>query len=678
MKFNIHILIKLLPAFLLGGMFTACDDFLDKQPPSQLVPGDYYRTEDQLQSSANAFYTDILPSHRGGYGIFGIDQYTDNQVNAESPDGKYADGQWKVGMTNGNWSWGLVRDINYQLNTILDRYEKKEISGNDKNIRHYIGEHYFFRAYRYFTMLQQWGDLPIIKEVYPDDEAILVAASVRLPRNEVARFILEDLDKAIEYMSDNFESRRTRLSKDVAILVKSRVALFEGSWLTNFKDTPFVPNGEGWPGKVKEYNTNYQFPTGSIDNEAKYFFEIAANAAEIIAEKYKNDLVKNTGKVPQSSSDPVNPYFKLFGNTNMTEFKEVLLWREYSRALNVQNHVETSVNRGNFSIGVTRAMVENFLMEDGKPIYANHNGYVYNDETIGKVRENRDPRLKIFLKEPGQTNVFLNMGDAIGDMAVEIEPYPLITQSATDFGYPTGYALRKGGTFDRALAGNQKSYTAAICFRATEALLNYIEAQYMLSGSIGSGKILEYWKTVREKAGFEGAAIDPQTTISATDISKEKLDWGAYTAGQLLNDAVLYNIRRERRCEFMAEGLRWMDLIRWRSLDQLKQERYHIEGIHLWDSPMEEWYNFEPENYNGTSSAVVSSPDLSKYIRPFQKNMTSGNLFRDGYTWYLAHYLQPLPINQFTLTASDYSTIELSPLYQNPYWSTIPDQPALQ
>ena len=66
-----------------------------------------------------------------------------------------------------------------------------------------------------------------------------------MPRNEVARFILEDLDTAIDYMSDNFESRHTRISKDVAILMKSRVALFEGSWLTNFKGTPFVPNGEG-------------------------------------------------------------------------------------------------------------------------------------------------------------------------------------------------------------------------------------------------------------------------------------------------------------------------------------------------------------------------------------------------------------------------------------------------
>lgn len=161
-------------------------------------------------------------------------------------------------------------------------------------------------------------------------------------------------------------------------------------------------------------------------------------------------------------------------------------------------------------------------------------------------------------------------------------------------------------------------------------------------------------------------------------MANEKLDWGAYTAGVLLSDPVLYNIRRERRCELMAEGLRWMDLVRWRSLDQMITENYHVEGFHLWNSDMASWYDFTPDSYNGSGSAVVSSPELSEYLRPYELNMTSGNLFRDGFTWSMAHYLQPLPIKQFQLTASDHVSVELSPLYQNPYWPTTADMPAEQ
>lgn len=43
----------------------------------------------------------------------------------------------------------------------------------------------------------------------------------------------------------------TRINADAAILLKSRVALFEGTWLKYFKNTAFVPNGDGWPGKAK-------------------------------------------------------------------------------------------------------------------------------------------------------------------------------------------------------------------------------------------------------------------------------------------------------------------------------------------------------------------------------------------------------------------------------------------
>lgn len=129
----------------------------------------------------------------------------------------------------------------------------------------------------------------------------------------------------------------------------------------------------------------------------------------------------------------------------------------------------------------------------------------------------------------------------------------------TEKNYSTGYCIRKGGTFDKEFCGNGQSYNAAEIFRATEALLNYMEAEYMLTKSLNSGHIVEYWQTVRKAAGFTGDAVNPQVTIDATDMSQEKLDWGAWTSGQLLTDKVLYNIRRERRSELLGEGLRAMD-----------------------------------------------------------------------------------------------------------------------
>ncbi len=655
-------------ALTVAAGLVSCNDYLEQEPPSSLTPENFYTTEDQVQAAANQLYTDILPGHGGwNYGTYVNDNNTDNQM-SRSPNNKFTPTLWRTSNTNGDWYWNNIRNVNYQLGQINTKYAAGKISGSDTNIRQYMGELYFLRAYAYFELLQKFGDLPIITKALPDDEAILVAADKRQPCNEVARFIINTLDTATTYMKDDFESKHTRISSDVALLFKSRVALYEGSWLTNFAETPFVPNGTGWPGASK--TTGYAFPTGSIDAEAKYFFEQSATAAEKVADKYKGKLVTNTGLVPQSLTDPANPYLSIWGTTDCSGTPEVLLWRQYSKSLNVQNDIEVAVEKGNIGTGFTRSIVEAYLMKDGRPIY--NSTYEYCDTSVNKAKTNRDPRMDVMFKKPGDINCFKNVTAGEGTHWTQIEPVPAIQSSNSEDGYITGYAIRKGMTFDRALTANGGSYNVCVEFRATEALLNYMEAEYMLTKNL-SGKVLEYWKIVRQKAGFTGDAIDPNVTINATDMSKEKLDWGAYTAGKLLSDKTLYNIRRERRCELLAEGLRGMDLQRWRSMDQMISTPVHIEGIHLWNTPMQKWYKNIVAD--GSGNANLSSSALSEYYRPHEVIMVNNN-YKDGLTWHMAHYLQPLPLRQFLLTASDHATIEKSPLYQNPYWPTTTDQPA--
>lgn len=651
---------------------ASCNDFLDMEPMSEITPEDYYQTVDQVEEFTNQLYADILTTHGSNSSTFEIDKDTDNQPSTETPGNKYDNtGQWKVSMDNSSWSWTNIRNVNYGIGVITENYENGTITGDETSLKQYLGELHFLRAYAYFSMLQKWGDLPILTQAFNDDEATLVEASKRSPRNEVARFILKDLDLAAEYMAPDFETRHTRISQDCAYLMKSRVALFEGSWLTNFKDTPFVPNGNGWPGAAKDYNKDYQFPAGDIDQEAQFFFQEAVKSAELVAEKYKNSLTRNTGITPQSVSD-VNDYFYMFGDDDMSTYPDVLLWREYNKGLGITNHLEVIVQGG---YDVTRSMVDCFLMEDGRPVY--NSSIPYDDQTIAKARSNRDPRLVAFMKQPGQINYFINE-DYPADHARKDEAFPpLDVGDGTVNRSLTGYRIRKGGSFDKARCDQWNSYTGSIVFRATEALLNYIEAEYMLTRNIQAGHILEYWKLIREAAGFTGAAADPQTTNTYTSIDKEKADWGAYTAGKLLTDVTLYNIRRERRCELMAEGLRWMDLIRWRALDQMCKTPYHVEGFRLWNV-MQNEYDLEPADYDGGNDAFVTPPSRGQYIIAYENIQEKSNLYRDGLHWMMAHYLEPLPIKQFLLTSSDHADVELSPLYQNPYWPLVADSPAEQ
>ena len=137
-----------------------------------------------------------------------------------------------------------------------------------------------------------------------DEQGLLVGASKRAPRNEVARFIIQDLDSAIMLMQPTFKNKN-RLSSTVAQLIKSRVALYEASWLTYHKGTPFVPGGSGWPGATMDYNSGF---TIDIDSEIDYFLAQAMESAKEVAEIAP--LTQNSSAMnPSTSVDGWNPLF---------------------------------------------------------------------------------------------------------------------------------------------------------------------------------------------------------------------------------------------------------------------------------------------------------------------------------------------------------------------------------
>ena len=632
---------------------VSCNDYLDQAPLSAISPEAYLREESQLAAYAIAQYPGVLPSHANWtFGTFGYDGNTDNMA-IPALDNKYIPGLWRVGADGGDWSFNVIYQLNYALQNVVPRLSTGEITGSPANVRHYIGELYFLRAHEYFTKLQAVGDFPIIRNTMADNKEILVAASKRMPRTEVARFIISDLDSAALLMQTTAPiGGKNRISKNVAQLLKSRVALYEGTWLKYFKGTALVPNGPEWPGKAKAYNASYQFASGSIDSEIEYFLTQAMASAKEVASTVP--LVANTGIILAPVNE--NPYFNMFSAENMSGYSEVLLWRQYNRTL-VTHNVPVNAMAGNYAVGLTRSMVESFLMDNGLPIYAAGSGYK-GDDYIADVRSGRDGRLNLFLKEPGQKNVLLNL--AQGSHATEIEPTPQIWESSYEKKYSTGYTIRKGLNYDGAQAGNGAGYTGSITFRATEAYLNYIEASFEKNGVLDADA-RNYWQQLRTRAKV---STDIDKTIAATQMSKETADWGAYSANQLVSPT-LYNIRRERRNELMAEGLRYMDLKRWRAMDQMINTPYHVEGFKLW-GPMKSWFTPAQLTYGATNnSAVVSDPALGLYLRPHQIRSNSDSY--KGTRWTMAHYLNPIAAQHFIITAEG-GDLASSPIYQNPGW----------
>ncbi len=655
-KFLSGVLVVSLVAFA-----TGCNKFLDRPPLSDVTPDVYLKTEADLAAYTIGTYG-TFPTHEGwGAGTFVSDNHTDNQANTGYAT-RWVPGEWRVPTSGGAWDFGGIRNINYFINRTGELSKTNQITGNSTNIQHYIGEGYFIRAFEYFKKLQALGDFPIVKEVLPDIMETLQAASVRKPRNEVARFILSDLDSAILLLSNTPPGGKNRITKQAAYLFKARVALYEGSWLTHHEGTAHVPGGPGWPGAAS--NPGFSI---NLAGEIDFFLGEAMAAASVIADAVP--LRENTFDNGYYSA--ANPYFTMFAAHNMEPIPEVLMWRQYdSDNWGINHHVNQYINNTGANTGWTRGLVNSFLMTNGLPIYAPGSGWAGEDSS-SYVRKNRDYRLALFTKLPG---------DKRFSDGAEHEGIPDIISQAAENRYVTGYAVKKGYSYDRndSDRGQMGSEFGSIVFRAAEAYLIYLEASYLKNKRIDA-KADKYWRALRRRAGVDE---NYQKTIEATVMTEEaKWDFGAYTKGQLVN-ATLYNIRRERRNELIAEGQRMSDLRRWRALDQLKTTPYIIEGFKLF-AGMDEWYKDEDGDSRlieagGTATPNVSNSNESLFLRPYRINLGQGNLVKDGYKWAFAHYLDPIAINHFLITASNPDDPATSVIYQNPHWPAEANKGAIE
>ncbi|WP_460947894.1 RagB/SusD family nutrient uptake outer membrane protein [Spirosoma daeguense] len=206
-------------------------------------------------------------------------------------------------------------------------------------------------------------------------------------------------------------------------------------------------------------------------------------------------------------------------------------------------------NAGGFGAQLpTRDIVDAFECTDGKPI---DESSLYDPKAPFK---NRDPRLTATVVEfntqwlgynytphPDSLMVFssrLNRRVTNND-----------TRAVAAFASFTGFVWKKG--IDQTWADRRIEDNDAILFRYAEVLLTYAEAKIEL-GEIDAS-VLNAINQVRARA--YGVAVG-QTA--------------SYPAVTSTNVAALRQlVRRERRVEFVREGLRYMDLIRWKTAEKI-------------------------------------------------------------------------------------------------------------
>src|SRR5699024_4555792 len=223
-----------------------------------------------------------------------------------------------------------VREVNY----FFDNYRRVEENADFEEYQQYLGEAHFFRALTYFDLLKGYGDVLWLETTVEPDSPELYEP--RDPRNIVADNIIADLDSAATYLTAERTNGASRVNKWMALLVQSRVALYEGTWEKYHDGTPF----------------------GVSDPQPKKYFNKAVEAARQIMDSGLYDIY--------TTGNPDADYYELFSmeRGSYGSNQEVMFWKDYDNSLgqmsrDINYRMETPDNHG-----VTKQLADAYLSTD--------------------------------------------------------------------------------------------------------------------------------------------------------------------------------------------------------------------------------------------------------------------------------------------------------------------------
>jgi len=241
--FKMNVIMKtikiIIPVVLLLMFGISCQDILDISPQDRIA-------EEAVWSDANlihAYQTELYNAIPHGFYIHMYSKYTDEafnnapcccandfKLNTYSPDniGGY-------GGTGNNWCSNFIYywDLGYyyirKINVFLDKMQEIDVVLEDKD--QLIGEAKFLRAFIYFNLIERFGGVPIVDQVYELGDEVEFTRSTF---DQCVTFIEQDLSDAKAALPAKYASTDPnygRASDDACQALLSRLYLYAASSL---------------------------------------------------------------------------------------------------------------------------------------------------------------------------------------------------------------------------------------------------------------------------------------------------------------------------------------------------------------------------------------------------------------------------------------------------------------
>ncbi|HEY1009141.1 MAG TPA: RagB/SusD family nutrient uptake outer membrane protein, partial [Daejeonella sp.] len=360
----------------------------------------------------------------------------------------------------------------------------------------------FFRGYEYSRLVSVFGDVPYFDKVISDSDLDLMYKD-RDSRGVVMDKVYDDFKYVLANIRTNDGNQF--LNKNIAAAFISRMMLFEGTF--------------------QHYH--------NLDAaRSKKYLELAVEAAGV---------VMNSGQYAFTSD-----FKSLFASESLAGNKEVILFRTYDAALGV-THSVGSYQNGTEAMGANGnlVLIKSFVANDGQ-VWQNSTVPNAASFSVADLAKTRDPRFEAsFIDKPHTVSGTLLYGNKFA------------SRDAMNY---------IGKTYPPAWGSNTNTSDAPV-IRLAEVVLNWIEAKAVLAefhggAAITQGDLDKSINAIRNRP-LDAAAIAKGVKKTAP------LTLAALPADPAKDadvSALMWEIRRERRMEFVFEFSRLHDLKRWKKI----------------------------------------------------------------------------------------------------------------
>ncbi|MCF0198774.1 MAG: RagB/SusD family nutrient uptake outer membrane protein [Bacteroidaceae bacterium] len=556
--------------------FSSCEEYLDKNPDTDVSPSDPFKNFRNYQGFVEEIYNCIpdkekcnwCPSWNWG---------DDEVFNPEAYDRmtRQVDlGNYRAWSTTGNWlyksssnstslnafdhslwphSWYCIRKANQGIKNIDNLVGTKE----ERNLL--LGQCYFFRAWWHFELMCYFGGLPYVDIAFSDEELNLP----RLSFQECAARCAEDFRKAADLLPIDWDATAAgaatagknslRINKIMALGYLGKCQLWAGS--------PLMKNGAQLgaiaSGKTYDYDADFCTKAADAFGELLTLVENGETPYALAQFNYKN--VYDHERASGSSSCYSDIFYTINSNWAMPGSVEAIFRGPSANSDGNANNSNWNTSKvfgpknakvvahDNVIHQPTANLIRAYGMKNGLPIDDPDSGF-----DPAQPYKNRDPRFYHDIVFDGFHYVL-----AADKLSTEQKPYEYCSLY-------TGGDMRDVAT---------SSSTGYFCQKLIPHQCNEGDKMYDWGFSLHCYlpymRLADIYLMYAEAVGAVNGAKAKSTTCSLTaedaiNRVRERCEAGRvnakYTADKKL---FIDEVRRERAVELAFEGFRWCDLQRW-------------------------------------------------------------------------------------------------------------------